>query len=180
MSTTVSPSVVGIDPGIKGGLGFISIETGKVIHTCDIPIVQHTKAKKLVNASAVAELFREYNVTHAIIEDVNTMPGQGIASSGTFMKAVGTLFGVAAGHGAVILWVRPTQWKKHYGLPGKDKEPARAMAIDLFPEAAGDMKFKKDADKAEGLLLARYALTVRMNCLLKLLPPSSGATVDAL
>lgn len=159
MTQFVEPTVAGIDPGLKGGIAIQKLD-GAFRSADDIPIIEHTKKKKLVNANNVAATLRENNVTYVVIEDVSTRPGQGIASSGTFMKAVGTLYGVAAACGCVVIWVTPQQWKKYYGLVGPNKEASRAKAVELFPELAPFLKFKKNADRAEAGLLTCFSVAL--------------------
>jgi len=54
--------------------------------------------------------------------------------------------------------VTPASWKKAMKLPGgKDgKEPARTLAIDLFPLCAQHFSRKMDHNRAEAALLAYH------------------------
>ncbi len=42
------------------------------------------------------------------------------------------------------------------GLAGKTKEDSRALAIQLFPALAEELKRVKDEGRAESLLIAEY------------------------
>lgn len=55
-----------------------------------------------------------------------------------------------------ILEVTPQAWKRRLGL-SSDKEQSRAMARDLFPQLALDLKYKVHEGRAEALLLGVYA-----------------------
>ena len=72
-----------------------------------------------------------------------------ITNSMTCVKTVTKLIGID------FKLVVPRVWKKYYGIE-KDKEIARALAIQLFPMQADLLKFKKNADRAEALLIANY------------------------
>jgi crossover junction endodeoxyribonuclease RuvC len=88
------------------------------------------------------------------VEDVHTMPGQGIASSGKFMRAAGSIEAVAALAGDRVVLVRPQVWKKYHGLIGTEKVASLELARSLWPEAP--LKLKKDHNKADALLMAMW------------------------
>ena len=57
-----------------------------------------------------------------------------------------------------LQFVSPVTWKKHYKI-SKEKEVSRALAINLFPEAAHMLSRKMDHNRAEALLIAEYGRT---------------------
>jgi crossover junction endodeoxyribonuclease RuvC len=59
-----------------------------------------------------------------------------------------------------MVQVTPSKWKKHFGL-SSDKEQARGLAIQRFPLIAECLNRKKDADRAEALLIAQWYLETR-------------------
>lgn len=129
--------------------------------------------RKLVNAVHLHSKIRDHNTIHAVIEDVATRPGQGIVSSGNFMKAVGVCYGVCAVSGSVS-WVAPQTWKRHFGLLKQPKEASRQLAIQKF--GAEHFKFKKDTDKAEACLIALWYVETVAKKLAELeAPPVSTA-----
>lgn len=146
----------GIDPGsTKGGLAFVDA-TGALVHADGIPMQRHGNGKRtIVAARTVGQLLAQHGSKRTIIEDVWTRPREGVTSGGNFMKALGTLYG-AAEQTTDVIWVTPQKWKKHFGLIGEDKEKSRALAIELWPDKARLFKFKKDTDKAEAALIARW------------------------
>ena len=91
------------------------------------------------------------------IESVGVRPGQGIASSGKFMRSAGAIEAVSAICSDRVEYVLPQAWKKEMGL-GKDKEKSLEMARQLFPDAM--LNLKKHHGKAEALLIAEYARRV--------------------
>ena len=75
--------VVGIDPGVRGGLAIVEIGDGtapQLIDAIDIPTVG-VGAKERVDAITVASWFATHQPQHALIERAQAMPKQG-ASSG--------------------------------------------------------------------------------------------------
>ena len=53
---------------------------------------------------------------------------------------------------------KPVKWKKHFNLIGSSKDASRTKAIELFPRFSNDMAKKKDANKADAILIERYFL----------------------
>jgi crossover junction endodeoxyribonuclease RuvC len=93
--------------------------------------------------------------TYAIcIEHVGVRPGQGISSSGKFMRAFGAIEAVAALLSDRVEMVLPQAWKKAIGVTA-DKEKSLVMARSLFPDAM--LTLKKHHGRAEALLIAEYA-----------------------
>ena len=91
----------------------------------------------------------------AAIERVNSMPGQGVASSFTFGKGFGIWLGILASFSVSVDLVHPTRWKKAMldGM-GKEKDAARIRAKELFPSA--DLSLRKHHGRADALLIAEY------------------------
>jgi crossover junction endodeoxyribonuclease RuvC len=90
-----------------------------------------------------------------IVEKVNSMPGQGVASTFKFGQSYGALLGVFGALKLRIVHVTPAKWKRSMGL-SSDKEMARAMAIDTWPSSCNLFKRKKDHGRAEACLLALW------------------------
>ena len=82
--------IVGIDPGQKGGLAFLS---GRV-SAYPMPLVG-----KELDISTIVELIRlnctfSTDIITAFVEKVHSMPKQGVASSFKFGKSFGCLLGI--------------------------------------------------------------------------------------
>jgi len=151
---------LGIDPGFTGAIAAIS-EDGRIV-VFDAPTVKVRSGRKthieMDPAGMVNTLkpfvFRE---CHVWIEKVNTMPGQGIASSGAFMRGFGMWEGVVAALGIPYTLVHPATWKKSMmsGM-GKEKDAARLRASQLFPSMAHAFARVRDDGRAEAVLIAEY------------------------
>lgn len=152
--------IIGVDPGVNGAIGLLT-ESGQYVESFEMPTVLANKSsnRQMVNAYGLAaELRRILNDGDgdvvAITEAVNAMPEQGVASVFAFGKSFGIVLGVLAALGISTETVSPQRWKKHFELPGGEKERARELAIRLFPTAP--LHLKKHHNKAEALLLCRY------------------------
>jgi crossover junction endodeoxyribonuclease RuvC len=104
----------------------------------------------------MVQLLRPYadGRAHAVIEEAQAMPGQGVRSMFTIGVGFGVWLGLLATLDIPYTRVRPSVWKPSMGLRGQDKEAARLRAQQLFPQA--DLRHKRDHGKAEALLLAEY------------------------
>jgi len=152
-------AVLGIDPGCSGALVLVTEHGGYIDHLAMPTIKVGTKSR--VNGAAVAAWIRQYGITHAYLEQVGAMPGQGTASMFTFGHAAGVAEGILQGLNIPYTLVTPQAWKKSAGLIGSDKDAARSRAIQLYPELrALDAKAKGQAI-ADALLIARFGIGVK-------------------
>ncbi|MGS7939238.1 crossover junction endodeoxyribonuclease RuvC [Escherichia marmotae] len=151
--------VLGIDPGCSGALVLVTEQGGYIDHLAMPTIKVGTKSR--VNGAAVAAWVRQYGITHAYLEQVGAMPGQGTASMFTFGHAAGVAEGILQGLNIPYTLVTPQAWKKSAGLIGSDKDAARSRAIQLYPKLrALDAKAKGQAI-ADALLIARFGIGVK-------------------
>lgn len=163
---------IGIDPGLSGAISLID-ETGKALAVLDMPLMVKGKGsgkvKNCVDPRGLQDLLRgymvmvlpnkrdEYNEFTCVLETVNSMPGQGVAGVFSLGDTYGAIRATITCLGIPLCSVSPVTWKKHFKIP-KEKEVARALAIEMFPEIADRLTRKKDIDRAESLLLALYGL----------------------
>ncbi len=110
-----------------------------------------------------------------VIEDIRPRPmgnggshGNTMHSQGSLMRSRGIVEAVADIGCWQLVTVRPQEWKKHYGLIRKDgetpdacKERGRELALTLYPALASHLKRKKDHNRADAVLLARWLLGSR-------------------
>lgn len=95
---------------------------------------------------------------YGVVEQAHSMPKQGVASSFKFGSYYGAALGAVAASFVPSKLVQSRWWKRQYGLTA-DKETSLELARQLFPDAP--LKRKKDADRAEALLLACIARQIR-------------------
>lgn len=144
--------ILGIDPGNSCGLALLD---GDHVEVQDGPTTGTDR--KQLDAAGVAAAIRAWTPDVAIIERVGPAPRQGVAATFQFGMAAGVLRGVCAALQVPVELVTPATWKRFYRL-GPDKEAARALALRLYPALAADLARKRDADRAEALLIARWYL----------------------
>jgi hypothetical protein len=145
--------VMGIDPGLSGAIAWYFPDDPHLITAEDMPVVD-----KNIDPAALARRVKQMNPDVAIIELVGAMPKQGLSSTFKFGCGYGMVQGVVAACGVPVALVTPAKWKRHYGL-SSDKEQSRAAAIKLWPQL-DRFERKKDADRAEAALLAKYGAEV--------------------
>ena len=144
---------IGADPGLRSGaIGSVD-HNGKFIYAYDIP-ADGDKINVLALKEIIYRIIVPGDAYMICIEHVGVRPGQGISSSGKFMRAFGAIEAVAQLCSDRVEMVLPQAWKKTMGLKA-DKEESLRMARDLFPDAM--LNLKKHHGKAEALLIAEYA-----------------------
>ena len=84
------------------------------------------------------------------------MPGQGVTSMFNFGQSFGILKGVCSAMNLSMHFVRPAKWKKHFNLINASKDASRTKAIEIFPYFSINLSKKKDANKADAILIASY------------------------
>jgi Holliday junction resolvasome RuvABC endonuclease subunit len=148
--------LLGIDPGVHGGLALIEVVDGvapRLVDAIDIPTVG-TGAKERVDVLAVRSWIETHRPDHALIERAQAIPKQGASSGFKYGRATGTLEAVLACCDVSMTVVEPATWKKFHRLRGGDKEGARQRALKLFPSAHAMLARKRDHGRAETALLA--------------------------
>lgn len=146
--------VIGVDPGLAGAIALVD-SYGVLVDVIDMPVVGN-----LVSASLIRDFLADINWCYsgqstAVIEDVHSMPKQGVTSSFGFGRSKGLVEGLFAGLRHPIVYVSPARWKKAMGVTA-DKETCRRRALDLWPQHSAKFKFKKNADRAEAALIALW------------------------
>ena len=151
-------NIIGIDPGLSGAVA--RIKKTNSVYVSDMPVYLDGKQKH-VDAATLSQIIESEGLPDiAILERVHSMPRQGVATTFSFGRAVGVAMGVLGARRVPMVQVTPSQWKKHFGL-SSDKEQARGLAIQRFPLIAECLNRKKDADRAEALLIAQWYLETR-------------------
>ena len=73
-----------------------------------------------------------------------------------FGQTFGAIKGISAALNLPIFFVRPSKWKKHFDLIKSEKDASRTKAIEMYPAISDRLSKKKDVNKAEAILIARY------------------------
>jgi crossover junction endodeoxyribonuclease RuvC len=157
--TIIMTVVLGIDPGIRGGLAVVRLlESGpRLIDTIDIPVIG-TGAKERVDAIALRTWLLGHTPDRAFVERAGAMPGQGVSSTFKFGRAAGAIDAIIAACEILVEIIEAAVWKRALRLRGRDKEASRQYALQLFPSAHGLLARKKDHQRAEAALIAVFGI----------------------
>ena len=153
--------IIGIDPGISGAICFF--EDGQVKEIIDMPVMADGKKnKKQVNGPQIYnEILKRINKFQkkdiiVVIEQVSAMPGQGVTSMFNFGQSFGVLKGICSAMQLSMFFIRPTKWKKYFGLIKTEKDASRTKVIEIFPYISSELSRKKDSNKADAVLIASF------------------------
>lgn len=155
---------IGIDPGISGAVALLFGHDFERLW--DMPVETKKSGRHQIDSAMLLVISREIQELSApgdriiaALEMTSAAPKQGVSG----MFSMGDSFGCArmllASVGAEIHLVAPNSWKKIMKL-NKDKEYSRSVARRLYPTAQQFLERKKDHNRAEALLLARYLTTI--------------------
>ena len=158
--------IIGIDPGLSGGIAIL--ENNKVQRLYDMPVMSEGKKnKKQLNSAQLVKLIKDniesQEEVSVIVEQVNAMPGQGVTSMFNFGQTFGAIKGICAALGLPIFFVRPSKWKKHFELINSSKDSSRTKAIEMYPTLSNNLAKKKDVNKSDAILIARFYSETRLN-----------------
>jgi len=145
---------IGCDPGLNtGAIGAID-HNGEYIHCFDIESNGERVLPRVLKI-ALQEIIRNHgNDAEFVIESVFVRPGQGMSSTGKFMRATGCIETVVDLLLYPYEFVTPQKWKKHHGLIGTDKKASLELARSKWPTAP--LKLVKHHGRAEALLMADW------------------------
>jgi len=151
--------IIGIDPGLSGGIAIL--EDNKVKEMFDMPVMSDGKKnKRQLNSALLAQLvkdnIKDIDDSIMVVEQVNAMPGQGVTSMFNFGQTFGAIKGICAALNLPIFFVRPAKWKKHFELINSSKDASRTKVIEMYPSIAEKLSKKKDVNKSDAILIARY------------------------
>lgn len=167
--------VVGIDPGLDGGVALIELgKLGEVERLWVEPMFtkpggttasgrksREVDCVKLSEWITCTESMVDKKIQRVAVEAVHAMPKQGVTSTFNFGKAYGSILGVIGAMRYPLLSVTPQIWKKSIlGGLGKEKSDSIRFAMGLFPKekflASPACRVAHDG-MAEATCLAEYA-----------------------
>jgi crossover junction endodeoxyribonuclease RuvC len=157
--------IIGIDPGLSGGIAVL--ENKRVLSIFDMPVMSEGKKnKRQLNSAQLVTIIKENIQSNdevvVVVEQVNAMPGQGVTSMFNFGQTFGAIKGVCAALGLPIFFVRPSKWKKHFELINSSKDSSRTKAIEMYPAFSNQLAKKKDVNKSDAILIARFYTETRL------------------
>lgn len=138
--------ILGIDPGQNGGIAVIV--DGELIECVAMPITEH-------DIGLFFEKHKDAKV--AFLEQVHSMPKQGVASTFKFGRNYGFLRGLLVANKIVFLDVTPNEWQKTLRINAirneskvQHKNRLKGLAQQMFP------KHKFTLKTADAALIAWY------------------------
>ena len=158
--------IIGIDPGLSGAIAIL--ENKKVKKLFNMPVMtEGKKNKRQLNNAQLVKILKD-NIMHIgdasiVVEQVNAMPGQGVTSMFNFGQTFGAIKGICAALGLPIFFVRPSKWKKYFELINSSKDASRTKAIEMYPSLSNELAKKKDVNKSDAILIARFYSDTRLN-----------------
>jgi hypothetical protein len=151
--------ILGIDPGLNGGLALIT-EDGIVTET--IPTIGAEKGKTIL-IPALKNWLLEQKIDHAYLESVHAIFGASAGSTFKFGVVLGIIQGILSACGISFEMVDPKVWTRemHRGVVGKlkSKQKSEIAVSRLFPNV--DLKESPRCTRIhdgmmDALLIAEY------------------------
>lgn len=151
------PAILGIDPGLKGGLALYQPSQLVVWAMPTVKVMRNGSERGETDMQQLLALFRiaKREGATAVVEKVGARRGEAASSAFTFGKGYGAILMGLAACEVPVEHVAPQTWKKAMATPA-DKGMARARASEVFPSHANLWPLKKDDGKAEAALMAEY------------------------
>lgn len=151
MSDIQKRYILGIDPGLGGALAWFDPLLGLGI-TQKMPVIKKSKRtkKRELDLNEIAQQIKTLlKETHfAVIEEVHSMPRQGVVSMFTFGKVYGMVIGILAAHKIPIFYTPPSVWKPLSGLSHRKTDAVLKVKKDFGMEVSHG--------EAEALLIAVF------------------------
>jgi Holliday junction resolvasome RuvABC endonuclease subunit len=166
--------VIGIDPGLTGGVAMLHGSQAEVWDTPSKLVEVNGKTKRRIDAPALARLIDKavncldpHREARAFVELAQASPRMGVSSAFAYGQAFGLVVGVLAHLDVPVQTVPAAQWKRGMGLAkkgsrelGRDEEREKGSALDLarrlYPQLADELGRIKDNGRADALLLAHW------------------------
>lgn len=173
--------IVGIDPDANGAIATaqweataprtqqgmpLRFEDAKIV-VVDMPMQPvniGSRVRRQPDAAEITRLFNDMLPSSLDKTNANVALEQPVPSplNGKFSwfnsgLAYGMWLGLLAAYDMPFQTPKVRRWKSDLQLDGMGKEGSRLLALQLFPQAAGQLRRKKDHGRAEALLIAAWA-----------------------
>lgn len=163
---------IGIDPGSPLTIGALVEGSPFNVYSDEEVAVQMVKAGRKTaswvnQAALITSILRGLKAEATImgytpmvlIERVTIRPNESLSAGVPFVGSMFLAEGICSGLKLPYRLVPPSVWKPAMKIQvtlQNPKEPARLRALELWPDRADLFTRKKDHNRAESLLLARY------------------------
>jgi len=147
---------IGVDPGsVSGALGALDHQ-GNYLEAFNIEH-QDKHILALVFKSRILSLVDPKIGAEICMEQVHSMPNQGVSSTFAFGRSAGVIEGVLAALQVPVTYVQPAVWARTMNK-GYGKDASRHRAMELFPDKQEWFKLVKHDGRAEAVLIAMWGL----------------------
>lgn len=157
---------LGIDPGQTGAVA--ALADGRPAGFIDMPLKPRPNGKgMMIDCFALRrdlrDLLRDHSGAYVfgVMEKVGAVPVQGRKQGGqssfNFGQADGMVRATLTCLDVPFIEVFPQTWKKYLRLTGCDKDAARTLVLQRFPEISDHLRRKKDVGRADALLIALWS-----------------------
>jgi crossover junction endodeoxyribonuclease RuvC len=150
--------IVGIDPGVSGGL--CVLRDGQLHYLGDLPVMSVGSTKQIIPGE-LAEFFKGWVTPPeaVVVEDNRANGANGSLANYSMGLSMGVILGVLGALSLPLVRVKPNDWKKVVGLgvvkgtATQRKEASRQRALEIW---AGDTRLirKMDHNRADAALIA--------------------------
>ena len=163
---------IGIDPGSPLTIGaLVEGEPFKIYSDEEVAVHMVKAGRKTASwvnqAALVTAILRHLKSEAAdrgytpmvVIERVTLRPNESLSAGIPFVGSMFLAEGICAGLRIPYRLIAPSVWKPAMKIQvtiQNPKEPARLRALELWPDRAAWFSRKKDHNRAESLLIARY------------------------
>ncbi len=151
MTDTIPHAILGVDPGVRGGIAVLS-GAGAVLHVkaIDPSMTQKALVQMVTDAVCVLVHNRGYE---GFCEKVGYMPGDGGKGANTFGRIDGLLRGALLALGVTLHDVSPMIWQSRLNcMSGGNKNITKQRAAWLFRDSG----IKITHSIADALLIAEF------------------------
>lgn len=154
--------IVGIDPGIQGAAAVLCPESAAgpayIAEAIDLPTYwEADRKRRMIDGPRLYRWLNKIDASLIVIEQVGPMPADGRIAAFRFGMAVGIIHTVCRMTDIEIEYVTPQVWKDYFQLLKADKDASRRKALKLFPGAEPMLTYKMHHNRAEAMLIARWA-----------------------
>lgn len=154
--------IIAVDPGVTGAFAVFQSEN-RSVHVYDIPTLQtivNKKKRRILDYESLAAHFRHLVIyeheSFLVTERIRPFPHDTPMTASKLSEIYGAIKGMAYMQDLNVIDVEPIVWKRFFNLIGENKNASVHLAQKLFPDV--DLTFKKDHNRAEALLIMRYAM----------------------
>ena len=116
--------ILGIDPGLSGGLAFITWDNAissnkknmKAVDLIVMPTVSKSKKsnKRMIDTNKLNSILFQKKPDFVFIEKVFSRPGEGVVSAFTFGFGAGILEGLVVANNLKFEYISPIEWTRYF------------------------------------------------------------------